>query len=365
MDVTTPRALGRTGLRVTPLGFGAAPIGRPSVTDEVGLATVREAWDRGVRFFDTAPWYGIGRSERRLGLALGALGARDEFLLNTKVGRWLVPEPAPDAGRETRAPGGDPRTPRDRRTGFRIAFEYTYDAIHAQHYDSRQRLGLAAVDSLTIHDLDRGYHDADQMAVHLGELSREGGGGARALEELRASGAIGAIGIGCNLETRNAHSWLDDSHEDLYERLVDMVEIDFVIVAGGYTLLEQRALRRLLPLLERRGIGVVIASPYAGGWLAAPGEEGYMYAPAPPEVVERSGHVQATCEAHGVPMAAAALQFPLAHPAVATIIPGAKSPAEAAENADRLAVPIPPALWADLKAQSLLDPAAPTPGEAS
>ena len=117
-----------------------------------------------------------------------------------------------------------------------------------------------------------------------------------------------------------------------------------------------------MPLLERRGIGVVIASPYAGGWLAAPGEERYMYAPAPPEVVERSGYVQATCEAHGVSMAAAALQFPLAHPAVATIIPGAKSPAEAAENADRLAVPIPPALWADLKAQSLIDPAAPTPG---
>ena len=361
MDITTPRPLGRSGLRVTPLGFGAATISRPTVTDEVALATVREAWDRGVRFFDTAPWYGIGRSERRLGLALGAREARGEFLLNTKVGKWLVPEPVRDESRKTLTPDGSPRTPRDARSGFRIAFEYTYDAIQAQHYDSRQRLGLAAVDSLTIHDLDLGYHNADQMAVHLRELSREGGGGARALEELRAAGAIRAIGVGCNLQTQNAQSWLDDSHEDLYERLVDMVEIDFFIVAGGYTLLEQRALRRLMPLCERRGIGVVIASPYAGGWLAAPGDEPYMYAPAPPEVVERSRHLQATCDAHGVPMAAVTLQFPLAHPAVATIIPGAKSPAETAENAERLAVSIPPALWADLKAQSLIDPDAPTP----
>ena len=175
------------------------------------------------------------------------------------------------------------------------------------------------------------------------------------------AGAIRAIGIGCNLQTQNAPSWLDGSHEDLYERLVDMVDLDFFIVAGGYTLLEQRALRRLMPLCERRGIGVVIASPYAGGWLAAPGEAAYMYAPASPDVVERSRVMQATCEAHGVPLATAALQFPLAHPAVVAVIPGAKSPAETAQSAERLSVPIPPALWRDLKAQSLIDPARPHP----
>ena len=361
MDVTTPRRVGESDLSVTPLGFGGGTIGGAAVPDDVALDTVREAWDQGVRFFDTAPWYGIGRSERRLGLALGALDARDQFILNTKVGKWLVPEPVRDDSRKTSTPDGSPRTPRDRRSGFRIAFEYTYDAIHAQHYDSRQRLGLAAVDSLTIHDMDWGYHDAGQMAAHLRELSRDGGGGARALEELREAGAIRAIGIGCNLQPQNAPSWLDGSHEDLYERLVEMVDLDFFIVAGGYTLLEQRALRRLMPLCERRGIGVVIASPYAGGWLAAPGEAAYMYAPASPDIVERSRVMQATCEAHGVPLATAALQFPLAHPAVVAVIPGAKSPAETAQSAERLTVPIPPALWRDLKAQSLIDPAAPTP----
>ena len=365
MDTTTPRRVGQRDMTVTPLGFGGGAIGAPSVEIEDALATVRAAWDSGVRFFDTAPWYGIGRSERRLGVVLESLDARDEYAVNTKVGKTLVPEPVRDEQFKTLTSDGSVRTPRDRRTGFRVHFNYTYDGIMTQHQDSRQRLGLAAVDSLTIHDLDWGYQSVEQMQQHLGELSRDGGGGATALEELRAAGAIRAIGIGCNLESRNAFSWEDPdrNHEDLYERIVDMVDLDFFIVAGGYTLLEQRALRRILPLCESRGISVVIAAPYASGWLAAPSDAAtYMYAPAPPDVVERSQRMQAICAANDVPLAAVALQFPLAHPAVATVIPGAKTPQEASENAQRLTAPIPTAVWSELKDVGLLHPDAPTPG---
>jgi D-threo-aldose 1-dehydrogenase len=364
MDLTTPRQIGQREMTVTPLGFGGGTIGAPFVEMEDAVATVRAAWDSGVRFFDTAPWYGIGRSERRLGVVLESLDARDAYAVNTKVGKTLVPEPERDEQFKTLAPDGSVRTPRDRRTGFRVHFDYTYDAIMAQHHDSRQRLGLAAVDSLTIHDLDWGYQSVGQMQQHLGELSREGGRGAKALEELRASGAIRAIGIGCNLEARNAFSWEDPerNHEDLYERIAEMVDLDFFIVAGGYTLLEQRALRRILPLCESRGISVVIAAPYASGWLAAPSDAAtYMYAPAPAEVVERSQWMHAICEAHDVPLAAAALQFPLAHPAVATVIPGAKTAREASENAQRLTVSIPSAVWSELKDAGLLHPDGPTP----
>ena len=351
-------------MQVTPLGFGGGTIGAPFVEPEDAVATVRAAWESGVRFFDTAPWYGIGRSERRLGVVLESLDARDAYAVNTKVGKTLVPEPERDEQFKTLAPDGSVRTPRDRRTGFRVHFNYTYDAIMAQHHDSRQRLGLAAVDSLTIHDLDWGYQSLEQMAQHLGELSREGGGGARALEELREAGAIRAIGIGCNLEARNAFSWEDAerNHEDLYERIVEMVDLDFFIVAGGYTLLEQRALRRILPLCESRGIRVVIGAPYASGLLATPNESAhYMYAPAPPKMIERAQRMAAICEAQGTSLAAAALQFPLAHPAVATVIPGARTPAEAGENASRMAAPVPAAVWAALKSEGLLLAEAPTP----
>ncbi|PZC49476.1 MAG: D-threo-aldose 1-dehydrogenase [Chloroflexi bacterium] len=365
LDLTTLGAIGSRGMQVTPLGFGGGTIGAPFVEMEDAVATVRAAWDSGVRFFDTAPWYGIGRSERRLGVVLESLDAREAYAVNTKVGKTLVPEPERDEQFKTLAQDGSVRTPRDRRTGFRVHFDYTYDGVLAQHHDSRQRLGLAAVDSLTIHDLDWGYQSVEQMQQHLGELSRDGGGGAKALEELREAGAIRAIGIGCNLEARNAFSWEDPerNHEDLYERIMEMVDLDFFIVAGGYTLLEQRALRRLLPLCESRGIRVVIAAPYASGWLAAPSDAAtYMYAPAPAEVVERSRQMQAICDAHDVPLAAAALQFPLAHPAVATVIPGAKTAQEASENAQRLTVSVPTAVWSELKEAGLLDPSAPTPG---
>jgi len=362
MDTTTPRVLGKSALAVTPLGFGGGTIGAPQVSNEDSLATVAAAWETGVRFYDTAPWYGIGRSERRLGLALSALGPRGAFRVNTKIGKTLVPEPVRDEGAKTLSPGGEVRTPRDPVSGFRVRFEYTYDAILGQHGDSLQRLGMSSVDSLTIHDIDYGYHAPDGIEAHLRELSRDGGGGARALEELRASGRISAIGCGCNLESRNAWSWDDAKHESLSERIAETVDLDFFVVAGGYTLLETRALRRILPLCAERGIGVVIAAPYASGWLADPTRAAtYMYAPAPPEIVSKSTRMQAVCTEYDVPLAAVALQFPLAHPAVATVIPGAKLQSEPVANRGNLDVPVPPEIWARFKREGLLDEAAPTP----
>ena len=362
MDTTTPRPLGKSDLAVTPLGFGGGTIGGPQVSNEDSLATVAAAWETGVRFYDTAPWYGIGRSERRLGLALAALAPRESFRVNTKIGKTLVPEPVRDEAAKTLSPGGEVRTPRDPISGFRVRFEYTYDAIMGQHGDSLQRLGMSSVDSLTIHDIDYGYHAPDGIEAHLRELARDGAGGARALEELRAAGRITAIGCGCNLESRNAWSWDDSRHEDLCERIAETVDLDFFVVAGGYTLLETRALRRILPLCEARGIGVVIAAPYASGWLADPSRAAtYMYAPAPPEIVAASTRMQAICAEYDVPLAAVALQFPLAHPVVATMIPGAKSPAEPVANRGNLDVPVPPQIWAQLKREGLLDEAAPTP----
>jgi D-threo-aldose 1-dehydrogenase len=368
MDVDRPRKVGKSELTLTPLGFGGGTIGSPAVSNADSEATVASAWATGVRFYDTAPWYGVGRSERRLGMALAGVDGpeatppRESYRINTKVGKSLLPEPTRDDRNKTFSPGGHPKTVRDPLSGFRVNFNYTGDRIAAQHYDSLQRLGHSRVDSLTIHDIDYGYHSAEEIDGHLRELSRQGGGGAKVLEDLRADGVIAAIGCGCNLESRNAASWDGSEHEDLIERLCDTVDLDFLVVAGGYTLLETRALRRVLPLCEARNMGVIIAAPYASGWLVAPGQNTtYMYAEPPAEIVTRSNGLQAVCERHDVPLAAAAIQFVLAHPRVAAVIPGAKHPAEAAANHVLAHQPIPAALWADLKTDGLIPDDAPTP----
>ena len=362
MDTRSTRPVGKSRLAVTPLGFGGGTIGSPEIGNETSFATVAAAWETGVRFYDTAPWYGLGRSERRLGLALAGLGPRHEFRVNTKIGKTLVPEPVRDETNRTLSPGGEVRTPRDAVSGFRVRFEYSEAAILKQHEDSLQRLGLASVDSLTIHDIDYGYHSPPQIEAHLGGLSRAGGGGARALETLRASGSISAIGCGCNLESRNAWSWDEGNHEDLCVRIADLVDLDFFVVAGAYTLLETRALRRILPLAEERRIGVIIAAPYASGWLADPSASStYMYAPAAPEIVAKSERLQQICVQHGTTLAAAALQFPLAHPAVAAVIPGAKAPGEPVANRDNLEKAVPGEAWRQFKDEGLLDENAPTP----
>ena len=362
MDITSPRRVGTSDLYVTPLGFGGGTIGSPDVPDGTSLDTVTAAWSTGVRFFDTAPWYGLGRSERRLGLALAGIDHRDVYSINTKVGKSLVPEPQRDVSKRTLSPGGEIRTPRDPVTGFRVEFDYTYERIRSQHHESLQRLGHSRIDSLTIHDIDYGYHQPQQIEKHLKELDPNGGRGATALHELRSQGAIKAIGCGCNLESRNADSWLTSAHEDLCERIADLVDLDFFVIAGGYTLLETRALRRVLALCEQRGLGVIIAAPFASGWLVeADGQGSYMYDQAPFDIVEKTREMANVCHAHNVSLAAVALQFPLAHPAVAAVIPGAKNPNEPKQNRDHLMTPIPANLWQTLKDEGLLDPDAPTP----
>ena len=362
MELSSPRRIGKSDLFVTPLGFGGGTIGSPDVPTQTSLDTVNAAWTSGVRFFDTAPWYGLGRSERRLGLALAGIDDRERYCINTKVGKSLVPEPQRDEGKRTLSPGGQVRTPRDPITGFRVEFDYTYQRIQSQHHESLQRLGHSRVDSLTIHDIDYGYHAPSQIEEHLEELDSNRGGGATALHELRALGAINAIGCGCNLESRNADSWLTSAHEDLCERIAELVDLDFFVIAGGYTLLETRALQRVLPLCDKRGIGVIIAAPYASGWLAnSTGTATYMYDQAPSDIVEKTRHMASICNAYNVSLAAVALQFPLAHPAVAAVIPGARSPQEAEQNRDYLMTPVPTNVWRELKDEGLLDPNAPTP----
>lgn len=358
------RRVGETPLLVTPLGFGGGPLGDPRVPLSSAVDAVSAAWSGGVRFFDTAPYYGIGRSERRLGAALAECAATEPVVLNTKVGRTLEPEPMRDESRRTLSPGGDVRTPRDPRSGLRVQFDYSHDAVLRQHRDSLQRLGLPRVNALTIHDIDYGHHHPEQVEQALQELSRTGGGGAQALEALRAEGLVQALGAGCNREMRNFESWAGGRHEDLIERLLDTVALDFLVIAGPYTLLDTLALRRVLPLLERRGMSAIIASPYAGGWLVNPEGIPYMYGDTPTHVRALTRRMQAVCHRHDVPLAAAALQFPLAHPQVAAVIPGARSAAEAKAAQTWLQTPIPAALWQDLVAEGLLDPAAPVPSGA-
>lgn len=365
-DFLTPRQLGGSSLDVTPLGFGAAWISPPDVPLIDAVETVRTAWRNGVRLFDTAPWYGIGRSERRLGIALSEIQApRNEYTVNTKVGRTLEPEYVEDSANDSDAADGTARTPRDAQTGYRVHFDYSYDAIHQQHRDSLQRLGLSRINTLTLHDIDLGYHPT-QLETVLHQLSSDGMGGSTALAELKSSGKIDAIGMGCNLETKNAYSWEDASHEDLVERVMSLVDLDFLIVAGGYTLLETRALRRIFPACAERNVSVIIASPFAGGWLVNPDKMGYMYSrmsglKAPEHIQELTTGMQEVCAEFDAPIGAVALQFVLSHPVVAAAIPGAANPTEATSSREFIEFDIPRKLWERMRERNLLPHDAPCP----
>jgi D-threo-aldose 1-dehydrogenase len=327
------RSLGRTALEVTVFGLGCGTLGghRVAVTREEAENIVRAAWAAGVRYIDTAPLYGFGQAERCVGDAMRSV-QRDEWVLSTKVGRLLRP-------RTKALPGEAQRHPMP----FDVAFDYSYDGIMHAFEDSLQRLGLARIDILYVHDIGARQHGRETHPEILRTFREDG---YRAVEELRRSGVVRAIGIGVNEQ----------------EVLLDATEWgawDVFILAGRYTLLEQAPIEDLLPKCLRAGISVVIGSPFNTGILA--GRDTWNYAPAPPEIVARVNAIRAVCEQHGVPLAAAALQFPLAHPAVAAIISGPRSVAELEVNLGLLAHPIPLALWADLRDAGLLHPEAPTP----
>jgi len=331
------RSLGRRGPSVTMLGFGGAPLGDLYVPldDATAIDTVLAALDAGVRLVDTSPLYGRGLSEHRIGTALRRR-SDVPVVLSTKVGRVLAPAPRGVTRSEGYA-GGLPHEAR---------FDYSYDGALRSLEQSMLRLGVAAVDVALVHDIDPWTHGDDAP-----QRQREALGGAmRALADLRAQGAVRAIGIGVN-------------DADVAERFVREADLDCVLLAGRYSLLEQPALDRFLPLALERGIGVMMGGVFNSGILATGAVAGarYNYRPAPPDVVARVAAIERVCAAHGVALPHAALAFVLGHPGVSSVVLGAVSPGEVRRNVDAFAAPVPKALWRDLRTAQLLRDDAPTP----
>jgi len=337
-EVTARRQLGRTGVEVTELGFGGASIGELFVTvpERDALGAFDGAWDAGVRYFDTAPWYGRGLSELRTGSGLRD-HPRGEYALSTKVGRYLRPASSDEFERGPWV-GGAPNE---------VVFDYTYDGIMRSVEQSRLRLGITRFDIAFIHDLDRLYFDETTYDGHVRDLRSSGW---RALDELRSSGQVGAVGAGINAP-------------GLIPRFLDIADLDAFLIAMPYTLLRQDILGEM-EVAAARGAGFIIGAVFQSGILATGAVAGatYDYAPAPPDVMERVRRVEMVCARHGVPLAAAALQFPLGHPAVASVIPGAFHVDQVRRNVAAFAHPIPSDLWADLKREGLLREDAPVPG---
>ncbi|WP_030664208.1 aldo/keto reductase [Streptomyces rimosus] len=326
------RTLGRSGVPVTALGLGAASLGGlyAPVSEESAAATVAAAWEAGIRSYDTAPHYGLGLSERRLGQALRTR-PRAAYTLSTKVGRLLVPHTG----------GGD-----DLANGFAVpathrrVWDFSADGVRRSIEDSLARTGLDRIDLALLHDPDDHEEQAFREAYP-------------ALERLRAEGVVRAVGAGMN-QTAMLTRFLTDT------------DVDTVLCAGRYTLLEQPALKELLPAAEARGKDVVIGGVFNSGLLADPQPDAtYDYAKAPREVLDRVLRIRAVTERHGVPLRAAALAFPFGHPAVASVLVGARSAAEVRDAAAQWRRPVPAALWDELRAEGLLGDDVPVPGEAS
>ena len=332
------RTLGGTGLAVTELGFGGAPVGnlfRP-LPDAAAHATLTAAKAAGFGYFDTAPFYGFGLSERRLGDALRG----GDFVLSTKVGRLLDPVTGPVSESQVRHGYATPMP-------FEPVFDYSYDAVMRSFEESLQRLGLARIDILYIHDIGRMTH-GDKNAFHMAELTS--GGGLKALEELRAAGRIAGFGMGVN----EVEACLE---------VMDHARLDVILLAGRYTLLEQTPLDGLFPRCQAAGTAIVIGGPFNSGILVAgsKSKSTFNYEAAPAAVITKVAALETVCEAHGVALPAAALQFPLAHPLVASVIPGLDAPERVTQAAAWLEAPIPAALWQDLKSRNLLRRDAATP----
>ena len=338
-DPLERRAIGTSELEVTRLSFGGASIGglfRPVEASDA-VSVIRHAWDLGIRSFDTAPLYGYGESERRFGRALGDR-ARDEFVLSTKVGRLVYPAASIPAGADV-----DRQALADREDAFyhrteavRLVFDYSYDGVLRSIEASLLRLGLERIDIALIHDPDEHWEAAL-------------GGAYPALERLRSEGVVRAIGAGMN-------------QGSMLARFARETDIDVVLAANRYTLLDQEALDELLPACDERGIAVLIGGVMNSGILVDPSPAGrFDYATAPPEVVARAQRLAAVCDRHGVQLRTAAIQFPLAHPAVASLVAGVRSIEHLDEYPRAMAASLPAALWDELRAEGLLHPAAPVP----
>lgn len=306
--------LGKTGLKVTRLGLGTAPLGGPPTapdTDEQAIMTVREALGRGLRLIDTAPLYGAGRSERLLAAALREI-PREQYVLSTKVGRRITAD-------------------------GKVVNDWTRDGILRGIDESLERLGLDAVDLLLIHDADNNYREALDVVFP-------------ALAELRDQGIIRGIGAGMN-------QW------QMPLEFAKNADFDCFLLAGRYTLLEQEPAAEFLPYCQEHNVGVILGGVLNSGILAIGARQGatYNYAAAPPAIMQRVAQMEAVCARYNVELRVAALQFPLAHPAVTTMVIGARSADEVEANIAGLAAPIPADLWSDLQAAGLIADGVPVP----
>ena len=332
-DFTTTRGV---RLTFTALGLGTAPLGNFLVayTEEECDRAIGRAWDRGLRYFDTAPLYGLGLSENRLGRNLCRRN-RADYLISTKVGRLLEPCDA----RESNAGIFVDTPPR------RFVYDYSYDGVMRSFEASLERLGLDRVDILFVHDVDGPNHGGREGSeARIGELMDLGGW--RALAELREAGVVAAIGAGVN-------EWQPCA------RLLELADPDIFLLAGRYTLLEQEPLEKLFPQCAARGTAIVIGGPYNSGVLA--GKSTFNYGEIPPSVVKRVQLLAGVCRHYDVKLRQAALQFVAAHPLVVSVIPGAVSAEEVDDNIASLDVPIPPDFWSELKQRNLLQQDAPVP----
>lgn len=344
MKANDTRALPRTGQQLTLLGLGCAPLGNlfNAISDIEAQATVDAAWAAGLRYFDTAPYYGYTYSEHRLGQVLRQR-QRSDYCLSTKVGRLLKP----------RSHGLDSTRPLVQGDAwvnplpFEPHFDYTAGGVRRSIEDSLQRLGVAYIDLALVHDIGSATHG--QLHAHYWQQLTVGGG-LRALEDMRAEGLIGAIGLGVN-------EW------QVVLDTLEYVDLDCTLLAGRYTLLEQGALRPLLEVALQRQVGIIIGGPFNSGILATgPVRDAkFNYETAPAEVLARVEQLQKVCSEFGVPLAAAALQFPLAHPAVVSCVPGVRSADELGGVVQWFETVVPPELWQTMQARGLLADGTPLP----
>lgn len=340
MNPLNKRVLGKSGVAVTILGFGGAMLGEQyrRLSEEEASETVEVAYKKGINLFDTSPHYGHGLSEQRMGLVLRQK-PRETYILSTKVGRYLAPPTAEHPLDLSPFLGG---------LEFNEVFDYTRDGTLRAIDQSMARLGISSFECLIIHDVDVWTHGSEQAYREKFKEAMEGC--YRVLDELRSQGVVKAIGVGVN-------------EVPVCMDFAAAGDFDFFDLAGRYTLLEQGGLDDFLPLCEKKNISIMLGAPYNSGILATGAVEGahYNYKSAPPEIMERVRRIESVCRRHAVPIAAAALQFPLGHRSVASMIPGTSSASNVERNFQLMSHAIPAALWDELKHEGLLSIQAPVP----
>lgn len=314
------RRIGKTDIEVTVLGMGGAPIGGVDMTLNEAASVVQRAYDGGIRYFDTAPLYGMGKSEQRIGGGISQL-SRNEVILSTKVGRLLVPNSSGD--------------------GLEVQYDYSYDAARRSLDSSLERLGLDSVDILLCHDIDVWTHGDAQPGIYDTAVK----GILPALNDLREQGVIRAFGLGVN-------------EAKVCSQIMDQFDVDCFLLAGRFTLLEQEPLEELLPKCLKQKVSIIVGGPYNSGLLATPSRDAatYDYKPVDDDRWNRAQAIRQVCDAHQVDIRAAALQYPLRHGAVASVIPGNKNMEELEANLELVQSSIPDALWSDLESEKLTRP---------